>query len=156
MKRLVLLLCVWIVFAAVPCAAGEKAPTFDHAEVVIEKVGGEKAVYVVAIARTPEQLRYGLMFRKYISPREGMLFVFPQPQVAKFWMKNTLVPLDILFIGTDNTIVKVISDAKPMDETILSSDVPVAAALEIKGGEAEKQGLWKGDPVMLRTKQIFK
>ena len=87
------------------------------------------------------------MFVRDLPPGQGMLFPEGSPQVAHFWMKNTYIPLDMVFVGNDGRIAKIIADAKPFSLDVLSSDVPVIAVLELRGGEAAQLGLQVGDKV---------
>ena len=100
--------------------------------------------FTVEIARTDEQQQHGMMFRTAIAPDRGMLFPYDPPQSVGFWMKNTLIPLDLLFIRSDGTIVR-ISTAVPHDESPVPSGEPVAAVLEIAGGRAAELGIREGD-----------
>ena len=104
--------------------------------------------YVVEIAKTPQEMKTGLMFRKEMPPNYGMLFVFDKEDERGFWMKNTLIPLDMIFIRADGKIHRIYPMAKPNDsETIIKSNGPVLAVLEINGGEAMKNGINVGDIV---------
>jgi len=84
------------------------------------------------------------MFRKALAGDRGMIFPYDPPQDVAFWMKNTLIPLDILFIRSDGTIVR-ITKAQAMDLTPLPSGEPVAGVLEIRGGRAAELGIKEGD-----------
>jgi uncharacterized membrane protein (UPF0127 family) len=98
----------------------------------------------VDVAATPEQQERGLMFVKSLAGDRGMIFPYDPPQTVSFWMKNTLIPLDIIFIRSDGTIVR-ITHAKALDETPLPSGEPIAAVLEIRGGRASELGIKEGD-----------
>ena len=100
--------------------------------------------FTVEVAATPEQQERGLMFRKSLAGDRGMIFPYDPPQNVAFWMKNTLIPLDILFIRSDGTIVR-ITNAEAMDLTPLPSGEPIAAVLEIRGGRAAELGIKPGD-----------
>jgi uncharacterized membrane protein (UPF0127 family) len=102
--------------------------------------------FTVAVARTPEQQERGLMFVRFLAPNRGMIFPYDPPQQVAFWMKNTLIPLDIIFIRADGRIAR-IANAKPLDETPLPSGEPAAAVLEIAGGRAAQLGIKAGDRV---------
>jgi uncharacterized membrane protein (UPF0127 family) len=108
---------------------------------------GHQDRFRVWIADTTARQEQGLMFVRDLPPQEGMLFPQSAPQVAHFWMKNTYIPLDMVFVGEDGRIAKIIANARPFSLAILSSDVPVIAVLEIAGGEAGKLGLTVGDRV---------
>lgn len=105
----------------------------------------------VEVAATSEQQETGMMFRRSVPPNTGMLFApFPveggPPVEASFWMKNTLVPLDIIFIRADGTIAR-IATAKPLDLSPVPSGEPVSAVLELRGGRAAELGIRQGDKV---------
>jgi uncharacterized membrane protein (UPF0127 family) len=100
----------------------------------------------VEVAATPEQQGKGLMFHRSLAPDHGMIFPYDPPQEVAFWMKNTLIPLDIIFIGENGTIVR-ITNAKAMDLTPLPSGKPVIGVLEIRAGRAKELGIREGDRV---------
>jgi uncharacterized protein len=100
----------------------------------------------VELARTFEQQETGMMFRRNVPANTGMLFPYDPPQDVAFWMKNTLVPLDMIFIRADGTIAR-IATAKALDLTGVPSGEPVAAVLEIRGGRAGELGIAPGDKV---------
>lgn len=102
--------------------------------------------FTVDVAATPEQQETGLMFVKYLAPDRGMIFPYDPPQPVSFWMHNTLIPLDMVFIRADGTIVR-IATAKPLDDTPVPSGEPIAAVLEIAGGRAAELGIVPGDRV---------
>lgn len=104
-------------------------------------------VFKSEIARTSAEQAKGLMFRTEIADDEGMIFVRNPPDVASFWMRNTVIPLDIIFIGLDRRIINIAANAKPYDETPLSAAGPTLAVLEINGGLAAKLGIKPGDKV---------
>jgi uncharacterized membrane protein (UPF0127 family) len=98
----------------------------------------------VDVAATSEQQERGLMFVKSLAGDRGMIFPYDPPQEVAFWMKNTLIPLDIIFIRSDGTIVR-ITKAEALDLTPLPSGEPIAAVLEIGGGRAAELGITEGD-----------
>ena len=102
--------------------------------------------FVLELASTPEQQERGLMFRRSLEPNGGMLFPYAPPQVVGFWMRNTLIPLDMIFVRQDGTIAR-IATAKPLDETTISSGEPVNMVIEIRGGRAAELGIKEGDSV---------
>ena len=91
------------------------------------------------------------MFVTHLPSDEGMLFPEDKPKIMSMWMKNTLIPLDMLFIDTRGKIVCLLANAKPESLEILSCDKPVKAVLEIGGGEAERRGIKVGDTVVHAT-----
>ncbi|MGE4350896.1 MAG: DUF192 domain-containing protein [Bdellovibrionales bacterium] len=104
-------------------------------------------LFEVELARTPEQQKQGLMFRDKVPTGTGMFFSFPSPKPVTFWMKNTRVPLDMLFVASDGIINQISANAKPYDLTPLSSRKPVTGVLEIGGGEAKRLGIVIGDRI---------
>ena len=99
------------------------------------------------MARSPEEQSRGLMFRKSLGDDQGMLFPYEPPQQASFWMKNTLIPLDMVFIRADGTIGRIAANTVPMSLDPVPSIDPVSAVLEIRGGRAAELGLKEGDKV---------
>jgi uncharacterized membrane protein (UPF0127 family) len=100
--------------------------------------------FTVDVAATPEQQERGLMFVKSLAGDRGMIFPYDPPVDVSFWMKNTLIPLDIIFIRPDGTIVR-ITHAKALDLTPLPAGEPVGLVLEIRGGRAAELGIKEGD-----------
>ena len=103
--------------------------------------------FAVEAALTPQQQEQGLMFRKSLADDGGMLFPMNPPRTASFWMKNTLIPLDMLFIRTDGTIAFIAANTTPYSRDPVSAGVPVAAVLELRGGRAAELGIAPGDRV---------
>ena len=115
-------------------------------ELVIESASGPHR-FTVEIARTDAERTRGLMFREHLDPDAGMLFLYVEDQPVAMWMRNTLIPLDMLFIARDGRIVKIAERAVPLSETVIGSEGSVAAVLELNGGTAERLGLRRGDRV---------
>jgi len=103
--------------------------------------------FQVEVAGTDEARERGLMFRKSLGPDQGMLFNFRTPQSVAFWMKNTLIPLDIVFVGKDGHIVSIARQATPLSESPIPSGGDVLGVVEIKGGRAAEIGAQPGDVV---------
>lgn len=102
--------------------------------------------FTVDVAATAEQQEKGLMFVTALAPDRGMIFPYDPPRTVAFWMRNTLIPLDIIYIRADGTIAR-IANARPLDETPLPSGEPIATVLEIAGGRAAELGIKAGDRV---------
>ena len=98
----------------------------------------------VQVAATGKQQERGLMFYRSLEPDQGMIFPYDPPENVAFWMKNTLIPLDMLFIRADGTIARIVT-AKALDETPVPAGEPVAAVLELRGGRAGELGIREGD-----------
>ena len=126
-------------------ALGVPQSGLETVPLTITSAGGVHR-FTVEVARTPDQQGHGMMFRTSIGPNEGMIFPYDPPQNAGFWMKNTLIPLDLVFIRADGTIAR-IATAVPHDETPVPAGEPVAAVLEIAGGRAAELGISEGDRV---------
>jgi uncharacterized membrane protein (UPF0127 family) len=103
--------------------------------------------FAVELALTPEQQAKGLMFRKELPEGQGMLFDFKREQEATFWMRNTYVPLDIIFIRADGRIHRIAANTVPLSEALVSSGGPVRAVLEVVAGTSKKLGIAPGDRV---------
>lgn len=106
----------------------------------------------VEIADTPQTREIGMMWRTDVPRGTGMLFDFHTPQPVSFWMKNTMVPLDLIFIRQNGTIARITANAVPFSLSPLPSGEPIRAVLEIAGGEAARLGLAPGQRV---THRIF-
>jgi uncharacterized protein len=109
--------------------------------------GAHRFQFEVWVADTPARAEQGLMFVRDLPATMGMVFPLESPRVETMWMKNTYIELDMLFIGADGHVSKIIERAVPLSLETLSSDTPVAAVLELKGGEVARLGLQRGDTV---------
>ena len=103
--------------------------------------------FTAEVARTPEEQATGLMHRQSLAPDRGMLFPYEPPQSASFWMKNTLIPLDMIFIRPDGTIARIAANTVPLSLDPVPSLEPVSAVLEIAGGRSAELGIREGDRV---------
>ncbi len=115
-------------------------------DLVIQTAGGARK-FKVELADTDQSRSIGMMFRTQMAPDAGMLFDFFTEQPASFWMRNTLIPLDMIFIKADGTILNIHQRAIPHDETGINSAGPVRAVLEVNGGTAARLGIKPGDKV---------
>ena len=106
---------------------------------------GKEHNFRVEVARTSAEQAQGLMFRTAMGPDEGMLFLRNPPDVPSFWMRNTVIPLDIIYIGSDRRILNIVANAVPYDETPLPARGVSIAVLELNGGRAAQLGLAPGD-----------
>ncbi len=139
MKRFILLLIT---------ALGVLA-AYAHAELPVDRVavisGDTEHEFTVEIAATPEAIQQGLMFREELAPDAGMLFDFGVTRPSSMWMKNTLVPLDMLFALPDGTVIAIAHNAVPGSLRSIDPGVPVRGVLEIPGGRARELGINPGD-----------
>jgi uncharacterized protein len=103
--------------------------------------------FTVDLAVSDEDQAQGLMFRRSLPRDAGMLFDFGKTRLAEFWMKNTLIPLDMLFIAADGHIADIHERAVPLSEATIESKVPVRAVLEVNGGTVARLGIREGDLV---------
>lgn len=129
-------------------AAGGAAPQHhpvSHLAVVPLHIGLHK--FAVEVAASPAEQQQGLMFRTQMGADEGMIFPMKPPRPASFWMRNTVIPLDIIFIGADSRVLNIAANAVPYDETPLSSAGKVSAVLELNGGRAAQLRIKPGDAV---------
>jgi uncharacterized membrane protein (UPF0127 family) len=136
-----------VALLAGPAFAEEKPAIVEPMTLV---VGGDKPVehvLSVEVARTNEQRERGLMFRRYMPADRGMLFDFGHEQNVMMWMKNTYIPLDMIFLSRQGVVVHIEADTEPMSEDILASDKPAFAVLEVNAGYCRKIGLKPGDRV---------
>jgi uncharacterized protein len=132
---------------AVAPASGDAL--FRHGSLKIEAKSGP-VVLDVEIADTEPGREHGLMFRRELAANKGMIFLFGTEQQITMWMKNTYIPLDMVFIGDDWRIVHIAHDAEPLSTDIIPSVHPASRVLEIAGGQAGKLGLAAGDRVSLQ------
>ena len=130
-------------FSASAASAGEEtaspvmAPDFAVIEIAVQP-GKQRAPlsFTVKLAETEIQRRHGLMFMPYLPKQHGMLFVFETDAPRQFWMKNTQIPLDILFFASDGRLVNVVHSAVPFSLTARNSAGPARYVLELNGGVA--------------------
>ncbi len=120
---------------------------YSSPRVIISTKSGKELVLKVEVADTPEKRVLGLQYRSELSDDQGMLFLFPSESVQSFWMKNTPLSLDMIFIGGDLRIVGIIHQAVPFSTASQFVAAPSQFVLEIKGGIARRRGIEVGDTV---------
>jgi uncharacterized membrane protein (UPF0127 family) len=135
-----------LALAALATRAQEADVQFKRSSLVIVTHGRELKFEIELATNDAERSR-GLMYRKQLGPYEGMLFDFYQEMPVSFWMKNTLIPLDMVFIAADGTVKHVHANAVPLSTDTVPSRFPVRAVLEINGGSAALLGIKPGDTV---------
>ena len=116
-------------------------------QLTVTTQSGQTHDFTVEVAETAEQQSRGLMYRESLAPDRGMIFVYDTPRVASFWMRNTYIPLDMIFIRADGTIARIEENTLPLSETPYSSLEPVTTVFEIAGGRAAELGISEGDTV---------
>lgn len=131
---------------ASPAAAVHPVSGLPVKELKVKSSNGTHA-FRVEVAATFQQQEKGLMFRTEMGADEGMIFPNNPPRRAAFWMRNTVIPLDIIFIGTDHRILNIAANAVPYDETPLPSAGVTSGVLELNGGRAAQLGIKAGDKV---------
>jgi uncharacterized protein len=119
---------------------------FETTPLAIESASGTLS-FEVELAITPEQRRQGLMFRERLDPDQGMLFDFGRTAPVTMWMRNTFIPLDMLFIDTRGVVVRIAENTEPRSRRHIESGQPVLAVLEVIGGTAARLGLAAGDRI---------
>ena len=123
------------------------APLYAACSENIVTVKGEfgQARFQIDVADEPQERARGLMFVETMPTLNGMLFVYDTPQHATFWMRNTLIPLDMIFTGVNGEILKIHQNAMPLDETTIDGGEDVLFVLEINGGLSARLGIQEGD-----------
>jgi uncharacterized membrane protein (UPF0127 family) len=137
--------------AATACAAGpETAEPFEYLQQADATIlsGDKSHEFRVWIADTPLRRSRGLMFIRELAPGRGMLFLYDSPQFAYFWMQNTYVSLDLLFIASDGRIVNIAEYATPLSTRLIGSEAPVTAVLEVIAGTVHRLGIREGDRIV--------
>ena len=137
----ILAVVAWAMVAALESSWGLELQPLE----IVSKTGVH--TFAVEMAVTPEEQARGLMFRRELPEGQGMLFDFQREQPATFWMKNTYVSLDIIFIRADGSILRIAENTIPLSEALVPSGGPVRAVLEVVAGTARKLGIAPGDRV---------
>ena len=125
--------------------AAQTQPTTTEPLEIVTASG--RHVFAIEVMRTDEERARGLMFRRFMPADRGMLFDFKTEQPVLMWMKNTYIPLDMIFISRNGTVTSVAANTEPMSERTISSGPPAFAVLEVNAGVAAKIGLKPGDRV---------
>lgn len=158
MKKVNLILLVCFAFAAfTSCEDGANNSSIETSEIEFTKEGelfllkAEDTIQQLDIefAETAYEQQTGLMYRKSMEANQGMIFVYSEEQMHSFYMKNTFIPLDLIFFGKDSTIVSFQENAKPLDETSLPSKVPAQFILEVNAGKTKEWNLAEGDKMII-------
>lgn len=123
------------------CAGGDTQSEAAATISVTVAMADKSYRFDVEVARTIEEQRQGLMFRTNLPADGGMLFVYDKPQIASFWMKNTVIPLDMIFIRVDGSIDRIAENTIPESLEPVASGGEVAAVLEVAGGTAARLGI---------------
>jgi len=121
---------------------------FNRTQLIIDSSSRGCILFDIYIANSREQRSQGLMFIRSMDEYEGMLFIYPEPAEISMWMKNTLIPLDMLFIDHKLTITAIHKNATPLATDIISSGGVINGVIELNGGSADKFGIRQGDRVI--------
>ena len=125
----------------------ERSPAGLEQVALTVRSGGKAHRFTVEVARTPQEQQRGLMMRESLAPDRGMIFPYDPPQPVAFWMKDTLIPLDMIFIRADGTIANIAENTVPLSLDSVPSAGAVAAVLEIAGGRSAELNIKAGDTV---------
>ncbi len=134
-------------FARSSVAREADEPAFAVTPLTVETARG-RFEFVVEVAETPSEWQQGLQRRRHLAADKGMLFNFHQPRVVSMWMKDTLIPLDMIFIDARGAIVNVVENTVPLSTATISSNGPALAVLEVNAGTAARLGVHPGDRVL--------
>lgn len=126
-------------------AQGQGISSFPRSKAEIVSQSGARHGFTVEVAATSEQLSQGLMYRRTLAADAGMLFDFGEDKPVSMWMKNTLIPLDMVFVAHDGRVMGVAQRTVPGSLEVISSPGPVRGVLEVNGGTAERLGIRAGD-----------
>lgn len=134
---------------AQPAPAATAVPETQNPTVQLQPLGGAPIEVQVEVVATPQGRARGLMFRESLPAGTGMLFIFPETRILSFWMRNTPISLDIIFIDPSGTIVNIHPDTIPYSEKSLPSTRPARFVLEVPGGYCAQVGIRAGDRIEL-------
>ena len=121
--------------------------TFDTQPLTIVTGDGKSHAFTVELALTPRQREQGLMNRREMADDKGMLFAFGETRQVFMWMKNTYIPLDMLFIARDGKVRAIKENAEPLSEAIIDSQGPIDYVLELNGGTVKRLGIHVGNRI---------
>ena len=156
MPRTLTMLLAGLALALAACSTQAAPPAAETASAAVHPVSGLDVIpltitqngqthrFRVEVARSQAEQSQGLMFRTELGPQDGMIFPSATPQFRSFWMKNVVIPLDLLFIGADGLVSNIAANAVPYSEDSIPSDGPVVAVLELAGGRAAELGITAG------------
>jgi len=133
--------------APAPAPVPAPAPALATTKAVFITSKGRQSSFTCEIAQTPSERATGLMHRKTLAPTKGMVFVFPHPEEQMFWMKNTHIPLDMIFISSDGVVVGVVENARPLSMELRGVSTPSQFVVELAAFTAGKHGIKVGTKV---------
>ena len=156
MPRTLRILLAGLALSLAACSTQAAPPAAETVDAAVHPISGLDVIpltitqagkthqFQVEVARSPAEQSQGLMFRTAMGPNEGMIFPTATPQFRSFWMRNTVMSLDLLFIGADGLVSNIAANATPYSEDSIPSDGPVVAVLELVGGRAAQLGIMPG------------
>ena len=133
------------------CGGGDSNGSGDGPVVVLRPEGRPEVSVRVELARSGQERAQGLMFREHLDADAGMLFLYDEETIRRFWMRNTLIPLDMIFISANLRVAGVVENAEPQTDTPREVDQPSQYVLEVNGGFAAEHGITAGTPVEFRN-----
>jgi len=145
-RRTLLLFCVATTASLSVFPTNAQLQRFATSELTIISSTGAHH-FIVEVAETPAQMEQGLMFRRNMAPDAGMLFDYKAPTAATMWMRNTQIPLDMLFVDAQGRIVNIRERAVPQSLDVIAAAAPVRAVIELNGGTVAHLGIAPGDQV---------
>ena len=146
MKKYLVYFLIFIVLGGVFLILRRESVAFE----TITLRGKQSSVsYFVEIADTPSKAEIGLMYRKSMPENQGMLFIFPYPSIIKMWMKNTYIPLDMIFFNAGGEVICLHENARPLDKSIISCPYPASKVLELNAGEIKAKKIQLGDTLFM-------
>ena len=145
---MILAMLLSFLWASAPGGAGSEPVAFPRTDLTIVGNDGTRHSFTVEVARSPAQRSRGLMYRAHLAPDAGMLFVYPSPQRARMWMKDTPVSLDMLFLAGDGKVLEIEERTEPLSMATIASTAPVRGVLELRGGRCAELGIAPGARVL--------
>lgn len=135
--------------AEMPVQVQTHEPEFSHEGdlFIYDKEGNTKATFEIEFAENEQETTLGLMYRKSMPQNRGMFFIFPQEEMRSFWMKNTYIALDIIYINAQNQVVSISKNATPLSETSRPSEAPAQFVLEVNAGVSDRLSIEVGDKI---------
>ena len=141
MKKLLVAACFLFLLSA--CFETEKNPQRELSSLTLGS-GSQQIDFKVETSKTPQELALGLMYRKSMPQNQGMIFLFPSPQQTAFWMKNTYLPLDMIFVNDKHQISGIVENVQPLNENLVYSPARTIAVIELNAGMAKAKNLRRG------------
>lgn len=141
MKKILVAACFLFLLSA--CFESEKNPQRELSSLTFGS-GPQQIDFKVETSKTPQELALGLMYRKSMPENQGMIFLFPSPRQTAFWMKNTYLPLDMIFVNDKHQISGIVENAKPLSEKLIYSPAHTIAVIELNAGVAKAKNLRRG------------